>query len=133
MTVYEGDAKNKEDLEKALNEVDVVFASLSGSLDKQAETIVQAMVSKNVKRLIFVAAPGIYDELPESFNEWNKQQFGEKLSLYRKASDIIESSDLDYTIIRPGWLTDKMKMSLKLQQKTKHLEVRKFQEKVSHH
>ena len=91
------------------------------------------MVSKNVKRLIFVAAPGIYDELPESFNEWNKQQFGEKLSLYRKASDIIESSDLDYTIIRPGWLTDKMKMSLKLQQKTKHLEVRKFQEKVSHH
>ena len=73
--------------------------------------------------------PGIYDELPESFNEWNKQQFGEKLSLYRKASDIIESSDLDYTIIRPGWLTDKMKMSLKLQQKTKHLEVRKFQEK----
>ncbi|MRE42408.1 NAD(P)H-binding protein, partial [Klebsiella quasipneumoniae] len=22
-------------------------------------------------------------------------------------SDIIENSDLDYTIIRPGWLTDK--------------------------
>ena len=48
VTVYEGDAKNKEDLEKALNEVDVVFASLSGSLDKQAETIVQAMVSKTL-------------------------------------------------------------------------------------
>ena len=46
--MYEGDAKNKEDLEKALNEVDVVFASLSGSLDKQAETIVQAMVSKTL-------------------------------------------------------------------------------------
>ena len=36
-----------------------------------------------------------------------KEQFGEKLNRYRKASDIIENSDLDYTIIRPGWLTDK--------------------------
>ena len=92
--VFEGDAKNAEDLEKALDQVDVVFASLSGSLDKQAETIVKAMDNKNVKRLIFVAAPGIYDELPEPFNEWNKEQFGKKLNLYRKASDIIESSDL---------------------------------------
>ena len=87
--VYEGDAKNIEDLESALNNVDVVFASLSGSLDKQAETIVKAMDNKNVKRLIFVAAPGIYDELPEPFNQWNKEQFGEKLNRYRKASDII--------------------------------------------
>lgn len=105
--VFEGDARNVEDLEKALDQVDVVFASLSGSLDKQAETIGKAMDNKNVKRLIFVAAPGIYDELPEPFNEWNKEQFGKKLNLYRKASDIIESSDLDYTIIRPGYLTDK--------------------------
>ena len=105
--VFEGDARNVEDLEKALDQVDVVFASLSGSLDKQAETIGKAMDNKNVKRLIFVAAPGIYDELPEPFNEWNKEQFGKKLNLYRKASDIIESSDLDYTIIRPGCLTDK--------------------------
>ncbi|MEQ6029079.1 SDR family oxidoreductase [Staphylococcus saccharolyticus] len=104
--VFEGDARNVEDLEKALDQVDVVFASLSGSLDKQAETI-GTMDNKNVKRLIFVAAPGIYDELPEPFNEWNKEQFGKKLNLYRKASDIIESSDLDYTIIRPGYLTDK--------------------------
>ena len=35
--VFEGDAKNAEDLEKALDQVDVVFASLSGSLDKEAE------------------------------------------------------------------------------------------------
>lgn len=105
--VFEGDARNVEDLEKALDQVDVVFASLSGSLDKQAETIGKAMDNRNVKRLIFVAAPGIYDELPEPFNEWNKEQFGKKLNLYRKASDIIESSDLDYTIIRPGYLTDK--------------------------
>ncbi|WP_317955375.1 SDR family oxidoreductase [Staphylococcus haemolyticus] len=107
VTVYEGDAKNSKDLEQALDKVDVVFASLSGSLDIEAQAIVDAMSKKDVKRLIFVAAPGIYDELPAKFNEFNKSQFGEKLIKYRKAADIIEASTLDYTIIRPVWLTFK--------------------------
>lgn len=107
VTVYEGDAKNSKDLEQALDKVDVVFASLSGSLDIEAQAIVDAMSKKDVKRLIFVTAPGIYDELPAKFNEFNKSQFGEKLTKYRKAADIIEASTLDYTIIRPAWLTFK--------------------------
>lgn len=88
------------------------------------------MDNKNVKRLIFVAAPGIYDELPEPFNQWNKEQFGEKLNRYRKASDIIENSDLDYTIIRQAGLQIKMKMCMKSQQRTKHLKVLKYHVKV---
>ncbi|MEB6746373.1 SDR family oxidoreductase [Staphylococcus haemolyticus] len=107
VTVYQGDAKNSKDLEQALDKVDVVFASLSGSLDIEAQAIVDAMSKKDVKRLIFVAAPGIYDELPAKFNEFNKSQFGDKLTKYRKAADIIEASTLDYTIIRPAWLTFK--------------------------
>ncbi|BGE82424.1 SDR family oxidoreductase [Staphylococcus petrasii] len=107
ITVFEGDAKNEEDLEKALDKVDVVFASLSGSLDIEADAIVKAMTKKGVKRLIFIAASGIYNELPTKFNEFNKEQFGEKLDKYRKAADIIEALDLDYTIIRPAWLTFK--------------------------
>ena len=107
VTVYEGDAKNSKDLEQALDKVDVVFASLSGSLDIEAQAIVDAMSKKDVKRLIFVAAPGIYDELPAKFNEFNKSQFGDKVTKYRKAADIIEASTLDYTIIRPAWLTFK--------------------------
>ncbi|MCI2947532.1 SDR family oxidoreductase [Staphylococcus caledonicus] len=107
ITVYEGDAKNVEDLEQALDNVDIVFASLSGSLDIEAKAIIDAMNSKNVQRLIFIAAPGIYDELPPKFNEFNKEQFGDKLVKYRKASDIIEDSNIDHTIIRPAWLTFK--------------------------
>lgn len=117
ITVFEGDAKNEEDLEKALNKVDVVFASLSGSLDIEADAIVKAMNKKGVKRLIFIAAPGIYNELPTKFNEFNKEQFGEKLDKYRKAADIIEASDLDYTIIRPAWLTFKNESDYEITQK----------------
>lgn len=46
VTVYEGDAKNSKDLEQALDKVDVVFASLSGSLDIEAQAIVDAMSKK---------------------------------------------------------------------------------------
>ena len=117
ITVFEGDAKNVEDLEKALDQVDIVFASFSGSLDREAQAIIDAMNKKNVKRLIFVAAPGIYDELPDKFNTFNKEQFGEKLTKYRKAADLIEASDLDYTIIRPAWLTFKNESDYEITQK----------------
>lgn len=31
---------------------------------------------------------------------------GEALKDYRHAADVIEASDLDYTIVRPAWLTN---------------------------
>ena len=117
ITVYEGDAKNEQDIVKALDKVDVVFASLSGSMDAEATAIVNAMAQKNVSRLIFIAAPGIYDELPDKFNQFNKEQFGNKLLKYRKAADIIEASNLDYTIIRPAWFTIKNETDYEVTQK----------------
>ncbi|RIP34322.1 NAD-dependent dehydratase [Staphylococcus gallinarum] len=105
--VREGDATNLDDVSRALEDVDIVLASLSGELDKEAETIVKAMQDKDVKRLIFVTALGIYDEVPGEFGEWINAQIGDRLSIYRKAADIIEASDLDYTIFRPAWLTEK--------------------------
>ncbi|MCD8898955.1 SDR family oxidoreductase [Staphylococcus gallinarum] len=105
--VREGDATNLDDVSRALEDVDIVFASLSGELDKEAETIVKAMEDKQVKRLIFVTALGIYDEVPGEFGQWIKTQIGDQLSTYRKAADIIEASNLDYTIFRPAWLTEK--------------------------
>ena len=41
-----------------------------------------------------------------SFGKWNRREIGDALVRYRKAVDLIESSGLDYTIIRPAWLTD---------------------------
>ncbi|MCG7339643.1 SDR family oxidoreductase [Staphylococcus sp. ACRSN] len=105
--VREGDATNLDDVSRAMDDVDIVLASLSGELDKEAETIVKAMEDKSVKRLIFVTALGIYDEIPGEFGEWIKSQIGDQLNIYRKAADIIEASDLDYTIFRPAWLTEK--------------------------
>ena len=103
--VREGDATNFDDVNSAMDDVDIVLASLSGDLDKEAATIVKAMQTNDVKRLVFVTSLGIYNEVPGEFGEWIQQQIGDRLPVYKAAADIIESSGLDYTIFRPAWLT----------------------------
>lgn len=60
----------------------------------------------HVRRLVFITALGIYDEVPGRFGEWNRRQAGPLLRSCRAAADTIEASGLDYTILRPAWLTD---------------------------
>jgi len=60
-----------------------------------ANAIVEAMDKARVKRLIFVASLGIYDEVPGKFGEWNRRQIGAYLPPFRKAAYAIEASGLD--------------------------------------
>ncbi|WP_283678497.1 SDR family oxidoreductase [Lentilactobacillus sp. Marseille-Q4993] len=107
-TVVEGDATVKSDLVDALAGVDVVYANLAGSnIEQQAKAVVQAMDEAGVKRLIWISTLGIYDEVPGKYGEWNHQMLdGGYLETYSAAAKVIESSDLDYTIIRPAWLSN---------------------------
>lgn len=104
--IIEGDVLNTNDLNDAVKEQDIVYANLSGSVDKMAKEIVSAMDTHNVKRLIFVTSLGIHKEVAGKFGEWNERMIGSDLIPYHKAADIIEKSDLDYTIVRPSWLTN---------------------------
>ncbi|MBS1591696.1 MAG: SDR family oxidoreductase [Bacteroidetes bacterium] len=104
--IIEGDVLKPNQLNEAIKGQDIVYANLAGSVDKMAIEIVSTMNTQNVKRLIFVTSLGIYDEVPGKFGEWNKRMIGASLIPYKKAADIIESSNIDYTIIRPAWLTD---------------------------
>jgi uncharacterized protein YbjT (DUF2867 family) len=79
---------------------DVVYANLDGDLKQQARTIVEAMQASGVKRLIFISSMGIYQEVPG-------EVYRSALDPYRDATEIIEASDLDYTILRPAWLNDR--------------------------
>lgn len=115
--VREGDATNFDDVNSAMDDVDIVLASLSGDLDKEATTIVKAMQTNDVKRLVFVTSLGIYNEVPGEFGEWVQQQIGDRLPVYKAAADIIESSGLDYTIFRPAWLTHTNEIDYEITQK----------------
>ena len=110
--IIKGDASNFNELKSALAGVDLVYANLAGAnIEDQAETVVKAIDTNGIKRLIWVSSLGIYDEVPGKFGEWNKNILGSYLTTYRAAADKITESDLDYTIIRPAWLTNKDEVS----------------------
>lgn len=104
--IVEGDVLNTNDLNEAVKGQDIVYANLSGAVDKMAKEIVSAMDANNVKRLIFVTSLGVYKEVAGKFGEWNEMMIGSDLIPYRKAADVIEKSGLEYTIVRPSWLTN---------------------------
>lgn len=104
-TVVSGDVMNDADLDQALAGQDAVFAALSGDLGAYAKQIVTAMDRNHVSRLIFITSMGIYDEIPASVGENGNLKYNPVLRPYREAADIVEESDLNYTVVRPGWFT----------------------------
>jgi uncharacterized protein YbjT (DUF2867 family) len=105
--IVQGDVLKMDQLNLTMAGQDIVYANLSGDdIDVQAANIVKAMKAAEIKRLIFVASLGIYDEVPGKFGAWNRREIADYLPPFRRAADAIEASGLDYTILRPAWLTD---------------------------
>lgn len=112
-TVIKGDTLNLDDLDSAMEQADAVYANLRNpEIKQQAENIVKMMDKHGIKQLVWISSIGIYDEVPGKFGEWNNAELGggqkdSYLGTYRSAADVVTDSDLDYTIIRPAWLTNK--------------------------
>ncbi|WP_304250650.1 NAD(P)H-binding protein [Limosilactobacillus gastricus] len=100
-----GDLTNGQELDAVMEGQDVVFAALSGNLKRYAQSIVESMDRNHVQRLIFISSMGIYDEIPASVGSRGNLKYNSVLRPYREAADVIEASDLNYTVIRPGWFT----------------------------
>lgn len=97
-----GSVTDQATLKAALDGQDVVFAALSGNLAGMAKSLITAMDHSDVKRLLFIASMGIYNEIPASVGGGNLDE-NPVLQGYRDAADAVEASDLNYTVIRPGW------------------------------
>lgn len=102
-TAVAGDATNFNELNNIVENQDVVFVSVSSRLSEIAENVVKAMDRNKVGRVIFMTSMGIYNEIKSNgFID----DIPDVLVPYRKAADIIEASDIQYTILRPGWFDD---------------------------
>jgi len=118
INIFEGDAINMDDLRAAIQGQDIVISTLGGmDLDVKTKNIVKVMRELGVKRLIAISAGGIYDELPEPFNSWDKQMVGYTRPTNLRTAEVIEHSPLEYTILRPVWLTDKSSEEFQLTKK----------------
>jgi uncharacterized protein YbjT (DUF2867 family) len=112
VTIVEGDVMDVETLKRVMQGQDVVYANLAGAMEQQARAIVDAMHATGVKRLIFISSMGIYGEVPG-------ERYRSVLDPYRDSAAVIEASDLDYTILRPGWFTHDNEINYQITQKGK--------------
>ena len=94
-SIVKADVMDYEKFKNAISGQDIVYVNLAGNLEAMAKNIVRAMKETGVKRIIAISSIGIY-EIP----------LKSVLVPYRKLADVIESSGLDYTILRPDWFTN---------------------------
>jgi uncharacterized protein YbjT (DUF2867 family) len=93
--IVEGDVLHFDQLKAGIKGQDIVYANLAGDLEAMAKNIVKEMDETGVEKIIFISAIGIYEKPLKPV-----------LVPYCKAADVIEASDLDYTILRPAWFTN---------------------------
>ncbi len=105
--VVDCDAMEVENLRYMMKDCDVIYCAISGRyLPIVADNIVYAMKETSVRRLIFMGAVGIYDEIPLNMDDEDNVRNNPEQVPNREAVDIVENSELDYTILRPGYLQD---------------------------
>jgi len=92
--VAEGDVLKYDGLRDAIAGQDIVYINLAGDLEAMTKNIVRAMREAGVRRVILISSIGIYDK-----------SLRPVLKPYRAAADVIETSGLDYTVLRPAWFT----------------------------
>ncbi len=79
-------------------------------MQRQAEAIIEAMHAAGLKRLVFISSMGIYSEV-------SGERYRSVLDPYRDSAASIQASDLDYTILRPGWFTQERRNDYQVTQK----------------
>jgi uncharacterized protein YbjT (DUF2867 family) len=105
-TIIEGDVTDYEKLRAAIDSKDIVYVNLAGDLEVLTKNIVKAMQDASVKRIVAISSIGIYNTPLQPL-----------LVTYRKLADVIESSGLEYTILRPDWFTNGNEVDYELTRK----------------
>lgn len=110
--VVDCDATSSDALASILSGNGIVVCAVSGEeLPKVADALTQAMKKTGVKRLVFMGAVGIYNEIPDEIDGDDNVANNPDQIPNRDAVGIIENSGLEYTILRPGYLKDDMVIS----------------------
>ena len=100
ITAKSVNATDARALRKALKDQDLVYFAISGDY---IPVMVDNIININPKRFIFMASVGIYNELEGEGAEFNVDNDQSQIP-NQYAAELIENSDVDYTIIRAGYL-----------------------------
>lgn len=115
LTIYKGDVLNPKDIQEALQNQEAVLCALgdgkTGKIRARGtKNIIEAMNEKRVKRLICQSTIGAGDSYENLNFIWKHVMFGFLLKRvlpdHNLQEKYIQESNLNYTIVRPGALTN---------------------------
>lgn len=107
VTLVEGDVLDTAALAQAMQPADIVYSNVGGTnLGAQTRSLLAAMQQVQCQRLIFISALGAHHEVPGKFGAWNEQAIAAFLPGFREAAQLLVQSAVEFTEIRPAWLTD---------------------------
>lgn len=115
VTVLDGDVLDTAQLAAAMAPVDLVYSNVGGvDLAAQTRSILAAMAQTKQQRLLFISALGAHHEVPGKFGAWNEQAIADFLPGFRASATLLSESTVNYTEIRPAWLTDASEVDYEL-------------------
>lgn len=118
VSVVEGDVNDFLKLSKEMKDKDIVYANLGGRFEPMAKNIVKAMDQNKISRLIYVTGLGLYHEVPGEFGQWVEESIGsEVMDDTRRAAEVIENSDVNYTIVRAAYMDNDPEVDYELTEK----------------
>lgn len=102
VTLVQGDALDADHVRKALQEQNIVLASLEGDVLTMAKNIVAAAKEHAISRIIWITGMGIHHEIKE-FRGMMLGILAKSRPEYIEAADVIAASGIHYTLLRcPG-------------------------------
>jgi putative NADH-flavin reductase len=115
VTVLDGDVLDTARLAAAMAPVDLVYSNVGGvDLAAQTRSILAAMAQTKQQRLLFISALGAHHEVSGKFGAWNEQAIADFLPGFRASATLLSESAVNYTEIRPAWLTDASEVDYEL-------------------
>lgn len=107
--VVETDLEDPTSVSAAVAGQDLVFVAVvdHDADNAMTKSVIAAMQSHHVDRIVFTNILGIYNEVPGAFGEWNLRQVQSSLDAAINSDRLLAASGLTYTTLRLPWLNDR--------------------------
>lgn len=116
--IIEGNVDDKQLLTSIMPDQDIVYANLNENMELWAQNIISAIQETKTNNLIWITGSGLYHEVPDPFGSWVENYVGHASKEdTRRAAKIIESSSLQYSIIRAAYMTNDSEIDYELTKK----------------
>lgn len=115
LKVMQGNVLRKEDVEHAIHGADMVMSALNTdggtTLTESMPLIIEAMKMEGIKRIITIGTAGILQsrvtpELLRYQSSESKRKLTRAAQEHHKVYELLQQSDLDWTIVCPTYLPD---------------------------